>query len=113
MVVLLVSNDHYFKIHYPSFITGKLSDVAGPFVLWRLLRGFGVVSCSQNIAALLALSFSALVKISQDLANLAAEYTCGFFFSHCGFIADPQDIFAFIPFVVWVFFRGQSSSQMQ
>lgn len=113
MVIVLVSNDHYFKFHNPGFITGKLSDIAGPFVLWRLLRGFGIFSFSHNIAALLTLSFSVLVKTSQSLADLVAEYTCGFFFSHCGFIADPQDIFAFIPFVIWAFFRARSVPKTQ
>jgi hypothetical protein len=40
MLVLLLVNDHLLKVHYPSWLSGKLSDVAGlvllPFVLLAL-----------------------------------------------------------------------------
>lgn len=43
-VVILAFNDHYLKFAYPSFVTGKLSDLVGVFVfpillcaLWNLV----------------------------------------------------------------------------
>ena len=40
MLALLLANDHILKVHYPGWVSGKLSDVAGlallPFVLLAL-----------------------------------------------------------------------------
>jgi hypothetical protein len=40
MLVLLMVNDHFLKVHYPGWLSGKLSDVAAlvllPFVLLAL-----------------------------------------------------------------------------
>ncbi|MBK7890447.1 MAG: hypothetical protein IPJ84_06225 [Bdellovibrionales bacterium] len=30
-VAILAMNDHFLKVRYPSFVTGKLSDFAGVF----------------------------------------------------------------------------------
>jgi len=36
--ILLILNDHILKYEYPGFVTGKLSDIAGVFLVTLLLR---------------------------------------------------------------------------
>ncbi len=51
----LVANDHVFKQQYPGWVTGKLSDAAGLFVLgallaWLLPRGLGIALGAAGLA---------------------------------------------------------------
>jgi hypothetical protein len=112
MTLLLLANDHLFKQWYPGLITGKLSDLAGPFVVYRLLRGIPPLGLNHGWSTLISLGFAIAVKTSQPLADLAARSTCGLIFSHCGFIADPWDLLAFIPFVVWAGIRARAGIRM-
>ncbi len=110
MTLLLILNDHVLKSWSPGFITGKLSDLAGPFVVYRLLRGIGAWGLTHHWAAIISLIFAVAVKTSQPLADLSARSTCGLIFSQCGFIADPWDLLAFLPFAAWAGMRMMSRS---
>lgn len=81
-VVLLILNDHVFKTRWPSWWTGKLSDVAGlamfPLVLqalWELARARAGRTFRPSLAVLVTcvlltgLCFSA-TKVSVDAARL-------------------------------------------
>lgn len=53
-VALLALNDHFLKVNYPSYLTGKLSDLAGVFVfpillcaLWNL--SLNLVSAARSL----------------------------------------------------------------
>jgi hypothetical protein len=39
-LVVLIANDHFFKSHYPSALTGKLSDLVGLFIFPLFLSVF-------------------------------------------------------------------------
>jgi hypothetical protein len=59
-LVLLVMNDHFLKWAYPSWITGKLSDVAGmilaPIVLSVATRHRAPVVCAVVVAIVFTLT---------------------------------------------------------
>lgn len=75
-MALLVVNDHYLKIHFPSFLTGKLSDVAGLFVaaVWAAaLLGSRVRSARalQGVLAGIAGIFT-LLQLQSVLMGISA-----------------------------------------
>lgn len=47
-LVVLVLNDHYFKSAYPSWLTGKVSDLAGLFILPVFLSAISGRSVALN-----------------------------------------------------------------
>lgn len=47
-LVVLVLNDHYFKLAYPNWFTGKISDFAGLFVLPLFLSALSKKSTTLN-----------------------------------------------------------------
>lgn len=47
-LLVLVLNDHYFKLAYPTWFTGKISDFAGLFVLPILLSSISEKSITLN-----------------------------------------------------------------
>ena len=102
----LLLNDHYLKTEYHNFITGKLSDTVGPFVLYRLLRGFdGTGGIGHWGATIIVLLFAIGIKSSQAFADQIVALTCTPAFDRCQLIADPGDIFAFVPFAILMISR--------
>jgi hypothetical protein len=89
-VALLVVNDHVLKQAYPSWLTGKLSDFAGVFVITALLVicirrpivagtgvvvGFGGIKLSEWAAALAAPVLGGMTR--QDPSDLVALLAIG------------------------------------
>lgn len=74
-IVLLILNDHILKLHVPSAVTGKLSDVAGlvffPLLVSALLgkRGLGLCVVATG------LGFAA-IKVWEP-ATVACEHVLG------------------------------------
>lgn len=98
---VLILNDHVLKKSFHNALTGKLSDIVGAFVLYRLLRGVGKIGLKPWPSFWVVIGFCLLIKSHQKMADVVAQYTCGLFFEHCHFIADPYDLLAFIPFIVF------------
>ncbi len=59
-LALLVINDHVLKAHWPGFVTGKLSDIAGmiiaPLFLYALVPRLRVWTCVAVVALAFALT---------------------------------------------------------
>lgn len=98
MAFVLLLNDHILKRFFAGSLSGKMSDVVGPFVLYRLLRGFSGLGLCPKAAFIITAGFSVAIKSSQDLSDLVTQFTCGIFFSRCRLVADRMDILAFAPF---------------
>jgi len=47
-LVILILNDHYFKLAYPNWFTGKVSDFAGLFILPIFLSTVSEKSIRSN-----------------------------------------------------------------
>lgn len=111
-VALLLVNDHYLKTHFPSFLTGKLSDVAGLFVaaVWAaVLLGSRLPSARalQGLLAGIAGMFS-LLQVEAVLAGIAAA--CRLLqLPRPNLVADPTDLaaLAVLP-LAYCFIRRQS-----
>lgn len=89
-VVLLAANDAWFKAWWPGLVTGKLSDVAGVWMVGAL-----VVAATGSVrwgSALTALGF-ALLKTVPAVAVLAAPLLGGVT------LRDPTDLVALL--VLW------------
>jgi hypothetical protein len=117
-LVVLGFNDRYWKYAYPSWLTGKLSDVCGlvvfPLMLWScaelawpgkrpprwLLDGilaatgltFSCIKLSHSAGAYYAeIASSLLSSLHQFAANLGAP---GLFTSRAQHTVDPSDLLA-------------------
>jgi hypothetical protein len=89
-VVLLLLNDHLFKLLWPGPVTGKLSDVAGLIVAPPLLNLF---ICRPRVSILLTGAAFTLVKTTAIGAALASEaWTLAWGPSRV--LADPTDLIA-------------------
>ena len=108
-VGLLALNDHVLKFRFPGLVTGKLSDIAGCFVLPLFLSAILALVTKASarerlhVSAALSFFFFTAIKSSQP----AADLTCSALDAigpGCGrIIADPTDLIAlpFIAFAVW------------
>lgn len=96
-------NDHLWKEIFHNSFTGKLSDILGPFVLFRLLLG-PIRGFSMQAAGVISLTFCVALKCSQSLADAVGTLVKEIaWFNHSYIIADRNDLFAMIPFAVFVF----------
>lgn len=115
-VGLLLVNDHYLKTHFPSFVTGKLSDVAGLFVaaVWAaalLGSSFRSARALQGLLAGIAGMFS-LLQLEAVLAGIAAA--CDWLnLPRPNLVADPTDLaaLAVLP-LAYDFIRRQTAPEM-
>jgi hypothetical protein len=97
-VVVLLLNDHLFKLLWPGPVTGKLSDVAGLIVAPPLLN---LLLCRPRVSVLLTGAAFTLVKTTAIGAALASEaWTLAWGPSRV--LADPTDLIA-LPalYVAW------------
>jgi hypothetical protein len=110
-VAVLLVNDHYLKLAHPSWLTGKLSDVAGlvffPALLAALTRR-SIVATTIATAVVFA-----LVK-TWPPATDAYRYALGFLQSPLHpspvvAVTDPTDLLA-LPAVLTSWWRARSSS---
>lgn len=108
-VALLGLNDHVFKAQFGNALTGKLSDIAGCFVLplflSALLALFTRVPLRERLGASAAFTFLffTAIKSSQAAADLTADALTAIGTGGGRIIADPTDLIAlpFILFAVW------------
>ncbi len=89
-VAVLAVNDHLLKGHAPGWLTGKLSDLAGVFVLTIVLS---VVTGRPRLAAALTGVGFLAIKISMDAAEWVAPIIGGVTRQ------DPTDLLALA--VLW------------
>ena len=110
-VFIMILNDHYLKFQYPGFVTGKLSDLVGPFILFRLLLGFKhlKIGLDAKNAGICTLLIAISIKLFQPIADFVTRFSCSLVFSHCHLIADPWDIFAYLPFAMMWFMEIRRS----
>ena len=117
-IALLVVNDHVLKAHYPGWLTGKLSDVAGLVFFPLLLRALlaPIVHLARSIGrerlliacvALTALAFAAIKLVAP--ATAACEQVLGALLGgRVTIVRDPTDLLA-LPFVLvalWIAARA-------
>lgn len=124
-VVLLAVNDHYLKESYPSFLTGKLSDVSGVFFFplflcayWNLIVntidavwGRDRVQWITLRQGVIAIVLTDLIFVAVKVMPLATSFYVESMDS-LGFpsrvTADPTDLFALLMNVpTWLFIRKQ------
>lgn len=107
-VIVLVANDHGWKYSHPSWLTGKLSDVAGMIVFPLVLAaGLSMLSTSQRlleICVAATMIVFALVKVWTPATHACA---CAMGWLQAPFYAvtpvmlvrDPTDLLA-LPFAL-------------
>jgi hypothetical protein len=104
-VALLAANDHLLKARWPGFLTGKLSDVAGCFVLPLFLSALLALVTRWSPRVRLALGASATIAFFSaiKLSPAAADAVAGALAVLGGgagrIVADPTDLAA-LPFAV-------------
>lgn len=132
-MAVLVLNDHWWKRAWPSFWTGKISDVAGllffPVLLatiWEIgAASFGRTWRPQRVIIVAALATAIVFTLTKTWlpANAVARATDGWIRwapralaawvegariperGHPSMVMDPTDLFA-LPAVLWGVFRG-------
>lgn len=121
VVAVLALNDHVLKARWPGVVTGKLSDVAGCFVLPLFLSAvLAVVTGWAPRARLTAGAIAAAVFFAaMKLSPLAASWAAGALravWAAVGvrsgpIVADPTDLVA-LPLVAaaWVYGRNRSGT---
>lgn len=96
-LVVLVANDHWAKDRWPGFVTGKMSDFAGPIVV-----AFAIAAVSGNRRLAIATTtcgFAAL-KLSPPVAVLAAPILGGVTRT------DPTDLIGLLALIpAWLVLR--------
>lgn len=103
-MVILFLNDHHWKCTYGNFLTGKLSDLAGPFVALRFGLALPLDSQVIRIYFVALAILLVAIKVSQTAANFVAESTCSAIFDHCKIIADPMDLWAMAPGIICILY---------
>src|SRR5687767_6208628 len=102
-IVLLLFNDHVFKIISPSWITGKLSDFAGlfffPFIIAVFLSlllskaNFTSQQLGQVAFGFVAIWF-VLIKTSDLINSLTSDIASFFTIGIAQILLDPTDLIA-------------------
>lgn len=113
-VALLALNDHVLKHRWPGLVTGKLSDLAGCFVLPLFVSAILAIAtrwaprARLGIGVAVTVAFFAAIKVSQGAADAVAR-TIDVAWAPLGagrgrILADPTDLVA-LPLVAaaWVF----------
>jgi len=102
-IAVLLINDHYLKLHHPSWLTGKLSDAAG-LVFFPLLLA-AIVRVRVEVAAAATVIVFTLVK-TVPAATDAYRHVLGALQLGIGSdgtpveaVTDPSDLLA-LPFVL-------------
>jgi hypothetical protein len=103
-VALLALNDHLLKRAWPGLVTGKLSDLAGCFVLPLFLSA--LLACVTRwplarrvaVGAVVTVAFFAALKLSPVVAGAVARALdlswTGLTRRHGQIVADPTDLVA-------------------
>jgi hypothetical protein len=107
-IATLVINDQVLKARWPSWWTGKLSDVAGmvffPLLLSALCGGRWRRACI--VATMLAFT---LIKIWAP-ATAACEHVLGWLLGPVMILRDPTDLIA-LPFALWAWPEGEITAR--
>jgi hypothetical protein len=102
-IALLLINDHILKVYYPSWVTGKLSDVAGLFFFPILLSAIlniicGPLNLSSRHVAMMAFGFTGiwfgLIKTHPLFGDLTETFLSGLLSMPTQIICDPTDLIA-------------------
>lgn len=97
-LAVLIVNDRFLKAAWPSWWTGKLSDVAGmtffPVLLAALLGGRWRRTC-----VIVTMFAFALIK-TWPAATAACEHFLGWVLGPVRIVRDPTDLIA-LPFALW------------
>jgi hypothetical protein len=114
-IALLVANDHVLKARFPGAVTGKLSDVAGCFVLPLLVSAIAGLATRWTLRARLALgaaltgALMLAMKLSPAGADLVASALAAAWrplgVRSGPIAADPTDLLA-VPFALAAFWYG-------
>jgi hypothetical protein len=104
-VALLILNDHIFKEAYPSWLTGKLSDFSGIFLIILFLRSVGPDHARKITTAVIVLFAFWKSTYSQPLINSINMYSD----IKIGRVVDLTDLMALtiIPIAHHVFENSQ------
>ena len=104
-VALLILNDHFFKEAYPSWLTGKLSDFSGIFLIILVLRSVGPDHARKITTAVIVLFAFWKSTYSQPLINSINMYSD----IKIGRVVDLTDLMALtiIPIAHHVFENSQ------
>jgi hypothetical protein len=97
----LVINDQVLKVRWPSWWTGKLSDLAGMMVFPLVLAAVFRHRRACVVATMVAF---ALIKTWAP-ATAACEHVLGWFLGPVMIVRDPTDLIA-LPFALWAWPRG-------
>lgn len=108
-VAVLALNDHVLKFKYPGLVTGKLSDIAGCFVLPLFLSALLALVTKAStrerlhVSAAFTFLFFTAIKSSQPAADLTCSALDAVGPGCARIIADPNDLIAlpFIALAVW------------
>jgi len=90
-VAVLILNDHYYKEAYPSWITGKLSDFAGIFLIVLLLRSIAPNHIHKITAGVIIIFAFWKSTYSQPLIDSINAYSS----IKIGRVVDLTDLLAF------------------
>ena len=114
-IVVLVLNDHVFKVAAPSWLTGKLSDFAGLFFFPYLLavalsllldRVNGPVRRTGAVAFALTASLFALAKATPWGNALVMDLLLRAFALPTSIVLDPTDLVALLSlWPAWLLWR--------
>jgi hypothetical protein len=99
-IATLIVNDRFLKAAWPSWWTGKLSDVAGMLFFPLLLSAVLGHRRACVIATMVAF---ALIK-TWPPATAACEHVLGLFNGDVVIVRDPTDLLA-LPFALWAWPR--------
>jgi hypothetical protein len=104
-VALLILNDHFFKEAYPSWLTGKLSDFSGIFLIILVLRSVSPDHARKITTAVIVLFAFWKSTYSQPLINSINMYSD----IKIGRVVDLTDLMALtiIPIAHHVFENSQ------
>jgi len=104
-VALLILNDHFFKEAYPSWLTGKLSDFSGIFLIILVVRSVGPDHVRKITTAVIVLFAFWKSTYSQPLIDSINIYSD----IKIGRVVDLTDLMALtmIPIAHHVFENSQ------
>lgn len=122
-IALLLLNDHVFKVLYPSWLTGKLSDVAGlfffPFIVAAILGGtFAKFMLNPNHVGRLAFGSVAvwftLIKTLPAANDIMNHLLSGLLGYSVRLVIDPSDLIGLIAlWPAWKLWQQRSHIKSQ